>query len=565
MLVGPGTYDTRGNRIEMVSRQGDSYTDTFDYADGGVQDRLVRWNRHSSTPAIEYTYDLDGRLATMTLPPDSSGQPSYTEVWTGAGPASQGSGGLDSVYKSVNVGGAVYEYYYDANNRRRLKEYPTGVTDEYFYSARNELLVDRGNAALSSPAYSTADEYVRPEGRPMMVLRGRLDMTTDARASDSTTACGRNGESQACGAYFIIADDSPKPVALLDANGRHARKLDWDFFGSVNRTPLRGVKTPHPYWANLDWAFFNMSPLTNAGMSVEYRYQFDVLDTEGTAGAPVDAIEIRQNWEPLLSLGGHHRGRVFSPWVVQDGGWMSVAIKASPRSCPPEGCLADGGLPDGGSWPYTGADLVAYELAERQTGARPFDIPLRFPGQYFDAETQKHENWNRFYDPEGGRYLSPEPLLQSPTYVRRMAQTGMSVPTYAYALNNPIFCIYIPTGLYGTNSCEYYAEQCLKSGGDYYCKQAPFWCEKFPKEPDPDPSRDDDDEGWARCTRKCLQDCDALEHREDNSCPVKPDDRKGPWDPRSTSFTCHVACYSWCGAPSTPIEPNLPLTKNPFK
>ena len=37
-----------------------------------------------------------------------------------------------------------------------------------------------------------------------------------------------------------------------------------------------------------------------------------------------------------------------------------------------------------------------------------------------------------------GRYLSPEPLLQSPMYVRRMAQSGMSVPTYAYAANNPL-------------------------------------------------------------------------------------------------------------------------------
>jgi hypothetical protein len=37
-----------------------------------------------------------------------------------------------------------------------------------------------------------------------------------------------------------------------------------------------------------------------------------------------------------------------------------------------------------------------------------------------------------------GRYLSPEPLLQSPNYVRVMAQNGYSTPTYAYALNNPI-------------------------------------------------------------------------------------------------------------------------------
>jgi hypothetical protein len=35
-------------------------------------------------------------------------------------------------------------------------------------------------------------------------------------------------------------------------------------------------------------------------------------------------------------------------------------------------------------------------------------------------------------------YLSPEPLLQNPMYVRRMAQSGISVPTYAYGLNNPL-------------------------------------------------------------------------------------------------------------------------------
>ena len=43
-------------------------------------------------------------------------------------------------------------------------------------------------------------------------------------------------------------------------------------------------------------------------------------------------------------------------------------------------------------------------------------------------------------------YLSPEPLLQSPSYVPRMAQSGMNVPTYAYAANNPL--LYTdPTGL----------------------------------------------------------------------------------------------------------------------
>ncbi|MGW8061196.1 putative T7SS-secreted protein [Streptomyces ziwulingensis] len=40
--------------------------------------------------------------------------------------------------------------------------------------------------------------------------------------------------------------------------------------------------------------------------------------------------------------------------------------------------------------------------------------PLRFPGQYYDAETGLHYNLFRHYDPETGRYTSPDPLGLAP-------------------------------------------------------------------------------------------------------------------------------------------------------
>ncbi|MBL8914370.1 MAG: RHS repeat-associated core domain-containing protein [Archangium sp.] len=62
----------------------------------------------------------------------------------------------------------------------------------------------------------------------------------------------------------------------------------------------------------------------------------------------------------------------------------------------------------------------------------------RFPGQYFDAETDLYENGHRFYDPELGRYTAPEPIQRDPYSHVLYAYAGHSLPAYSYALNNPV-------------------------------------------------------------------------------------------------------------------------------
>jgi RHS repeat-associated protein len=69
----------------------------------------------------------------------------------------------------------------------------------------------------------------------------------------------------------------------------------------------------------------------------------------------------------------------------------------------------------------------AGHLGRRNNEPRIFSYNLRFPGQYYQAETGLNQNTYRDYDPAVGRYVESDPI-------------GLyaGVNTYSYAHGNPI-------------------------------------------------------------------------------------------------------------------------------
>ena len=187
------------------------------------------------------------------------------------------------------------------------------------------------------------------------------------RAEYKYDAAGNIIEKKAAGKILTFEYDLDNHLSrVADGNNATVASYGYDFLRRRIWKDVRGVKTFYHY--------------SDSGLVAEMDSNGNTLKSYGyRPGSPwgTDPLFMRENGKSYWYLNDH----LGTPQMV----------------------VAENG---GVVWK---AQYQVFGKAEIDGGST-LTNNLRFPGQYFDEETGLHYNWNRYYDPESGRYSQTDPI-----------------------------------------------------------------------------------------------------------------------------------------------------------
>jgi RHS repeat-associated protein len=212
----------------------------------------------------------------------------------------------------------------------------------------------------------------------------------------------------------LLIHDRPGPTRMQGnrLRQRDDSHYDYDAFGNLIRerrgTPAR--VTDYRY----DSQHRLIGVTTPDGTTASYRY-----DAFGRRiGKTVDGQTTHFFWQgdQLVAESGpkHYRSYLYEP-----GSFRPLALldgKGRLNACPFYYQLDHLGTPQeltsyGGAIVWSARYSAHGQLRDLTHGdGEQLDQPLRFQGQYFDAESGLHYNRHRYYHPDLGRYLTPDPI-----------------------------------------------------------------------------------------------------------------------------------------------------------
>jgi len=389
-------YDSLG-RLTSVD-DGHDHPLEFEY---DRQDRLI--TEHQSWGTLRYGYDACGQLNRLRLPDNS-----VLDYHHAAGGALTGidlNGARLTAHHVVGgreqqrqQGLLLSDYAYD--DQGRLTAHAIGKPQQPLYR-RDYSYSANGNLELISDTRHGRRSYQYDP-------QNRLTRVNHARDDDPETFAHDPA------ANLFMQDRVGKPSVkgnrLLMHGDRH---YDYDAFGNLIRERCGAAQklvTAYRYDCQ-----HRLIGLTRPdGQTASYRY-----DAFGRRIAKtVDGLTTEFFWQGdnlvAESSKNHYRSYLYEP-----GSFRPLAMldgKGPRKACPFYYQLDHLGTPqeltDFSGEIVWSAKYNAYGKLTRlqHGGGEQLEQPLRFQGQYHDAESGLHYNRHRYYNPDVGRYLTPDPI-----------------------------------------------------------------------------------------------------------------------------------------------------------
>ncbi|MCP1646653.1 RHS repeat-associated core domain-containing protein [Pseudomonas nitroreducens] len=404
-------YDARGNLIEQarnlsVNGQALAETLTFQY---DAADQLVGIG-YPGAVQVGYPRNAGGQVGnvTLTLNGGSASNLASGISYLPFGPLQQltWANGIqltrqyDQDYQLTrqDVGPWRNDYQRDANGNITELANNLWGTLSYGYDALDRLTSENTTAKQGSYSYDAVGNRTQRQ----VTENGATATTTYQYASDSNRLTAINGQTVSADAAGNLTED------------RASRLLGYDAQNRLATVKINGQQVAEYRYNSLGQ---RVAKLTGQGFTA-YLYGPDgqlLAETDYNSTATQQRSQA-YFWLDSMPLASVEKQGSNAPRMLY--------LHSDHLNTPRLATLANQQI----AWQWQ-SDAFGKGVPNQdpQGSGLQTVLNLRFPGQYFDAESDLHYNFLRDYDPDAGRYVESDPI-------------GLSggLNSYAYALSSPL-------------------------------------------------------------------------------------------------------------------------------
>ncbi len=426
-------FDDFGSRVATTSPDTGTTINLFNEAGNIIQ------KVDAKGTIINYTYDAANRPTSISFPADPAQNVTYTYDSTVV------TNGIGRLTGRIDPSGS-YVFYYDSQgNMNREDKTTSGVTytTQYTYNKDNAL------TSITYPSGRVVTYSLNTAGRVSQVSTP-IGGTNKALASSITHLPFGGVTAMTYGNNQVLTQvyDNQYRISSIMVDSLLYLTYDYDANGNITNI-LDAVNPPgnDPYDSSATYTYEQGSNVLTgiAGSSpVAYdtdvngniitennrTYGYDLLNRlvtvsdSGTQTAAYTYNALNQRFKKVTSAGTkmfHYdtRGRLIAE-TTETGQTLVEYVYLNDQ-------LLAQIRPTNQVYYYHNDHLGTPRVMTNSTGAVAWkalyaafgaanvvisavESNFRFPGQYYDAETDLHYNWNRYYDPKTGRYITADPI-----------------------------------------------------------------------------------------------------------------------------------------------------------